>query len=173
MTKLPLLRAVDAVTVRVPDLDRGLRFYCEQLGHELVWRNDAVGQAGLRLPESGTELVLSTTLDYAPNWLVTSVTKAVETVVAAGGYVVVESTRIPVGQLAVVTDPFGNALVLVELSAGRYLTDADGRVVGVEPQVTGTSDGSRLARNTRTGLWRNLRLALGPKVPPQSLYQSN
>src|SRR3954447_17286670 len=81
----PLLLAVDAVTVRVPDLDQGLRFYRDQLGHELLWRNEEVGQAGLRLPESNAELVLSTRQEYAPNWLVASVEQAVEAVVAAGG----------------------------------------------------------------------------------------
>jgi catechol 2,3-dioxygenase-like lactoylglutathione lyase family enzyme len=52
MTSLAVLHGVDAVTVPVPDLDQGLEFCRDQLGHELVWRNDAVGQVGLRLPES-------------------------------------------------------------------------------------------------------------------------
>ncbi len=76
--------------------DGGLQFYRDQLGHELVWRNDAVGQVGLRLPESQAELVLSTNLEYAVNWLVTSVSEAVETVVEAGGKVILEPTQIPV-----------------------------------------------------------------------------
>jgi predicted enzyme related to lactoylglutathione lyase len=124
---------VDAVTVPVPDLDRGLEFYRDRLGHELLWRNDELGQAGLRLPESKTELVLSTSLEYVPNWLVTSVDDAVEIVVTAGGTVLTEPIRIPVGRLAVVTDPFGNALILLDLSAGHYATDATGRVTGVNP----------------------------------------
>jgi hypothetical protein len=43
---------------------------------------------GLRLPESPAELVLSTKLEYAVNWLVTSVSEAVETIVKAGGKVI-------------------------------------------------------------------------------------
>jgi catechol 2,3-dioxygenase-like lactoylglutathione lyase family enzyme len=78
MTSLAVLHGVDAVTVPVPDLDEGLEFYRDQLGHELVWRNDAVGQVGLRLPESQAELVLSTNLEYAMNWLVRSVSEAVD-----------------------------------------------------------------------------------------------
>ena len=35
-----VLRAVDAVTVPVPDLDQGLACYRDGLGHELIWRND-------------------------------------------------------------------------------------------------------------------------------------
>jgi hypothetical protein len=136
MRKPPVLRGVDAVTVPVPSLDEGLRFYRDRLGQELLWRNDAVGQAGLRLADGGAELVLSVALDYAPDWLVASVPDAVETFVASGGQVVVAPAPTPVGRLAVVTDPFGNTLVLLDLSAGRYVTDANGQVVGVDPSGT-------------------------------------
>lgn len=127
-----VLRLVDAVTVPVPDLDQGLAFYRDQLGHELLWRNDSVGQAGLRLPESHTELVLSTRHQYAPNWLVTSVKDAVAQVIAAGGSLLVVPSLIPVGWVAVVADPFNNPLVLLDLSSGRYTTDPGGQVIGVE-----------------------------------------
>jgi predicted enzyme related to lactoylglutathione lyase len=61
---------------------------------------------------------------------------AVEIILEAGGKVILKPTQIPVGRLAVVSDPFGNALVLLDLSAGRYVTDADGRVLGVQPRVS-------------------------------------
>jgi predicted enzyme related to lactoylglutathione lyase len=121
------------VTVPVPDLDTGLRFYRDALGHQLLWRNDAVGQAGLQLPDSATELVLTTQLDYAPNWLVSSAAEATEAVRAAGGRVVTEPFDHPVGRVAVVADPFDNVLVLLDLSKGRYVTDATGSVTGVDP----------------------------------------
>ena len=57
-------------------------------------------------------------------------------ILEAGGGVILEPTQIQVGRLAVVSDPFGNALVLLDLSAGRYVTDADGRVLGVQPRVS-------------------------------------
>ena len=60
MPVTPLLQKVDAVAVPVPDLDAGLRFYRDRLGHELRWRNDQIGQAGLAMPGSGTEIVLTT-----------------------------------------------------------------------------------------------------------------
>lgn len=128
---MALLRKVDAVTVKVPSLDAGLAFYRDALGHQLRWRNDAVGQAALALPESDTELVLTTEHGYEPNWLVDSVDEAVEQLVAAGGAVLVEPFDIPVGRVAVVLDPFGNALVLVDLTKGRYETSEDGTVRGV------------------------------------------
>ena len=128
----PLLRLVDAVTIPVPDLDDGLRFYCDRLGHQLLWRNDAVGQAGLVLPDSATEIVLATQVEYAPSWLVTSLDEALDRITVAGGRVVDRPRDIPVGRLAVVADPFGNRLVLLDLSRGRYVTGADHQVVGVE-----------------------------------------
>lgn len=127
----PLLRKVDAVTIPVPDLDAGLRFYRDVLGHPLRWRNDAVGQAGLGLPDSDTELVLTTEQRYEPDWLVASADEAAARIVAAGGKVLVAPSDIPVGRIVVVADPFGNPLVLLDLSKGRYRTDEAGQVTGV------------------------------------------
>ncbi len=128
----PRLRKVDAVTVRVTDLDAGLAFYRDGLGQPLRWRNDDIGQAGLALGEGDTELVLSTEHAYEPNWLVDSVPDAVDALRALGATVLAEPADIPVGRVAVVLDPFGNALVLVDLSKGAYVTDADGQVRAVE-----------------------------------------
>jgi len=37
----------------------------------------------------------------------------------------------PVGRVAVVADPFGNILVLLDLSKGHYVTDTAGNVTAV------------------------------------------
>lgn len=119
------------MTVRVPDVDAGLAFYVDVLGHRVKWRNDAVRQAGLELPDSDTELVLTIEHGYEPNWLVDSVEAAVETFRTNGGTVVAEPFDVPVGRIGVVLDPFGNALVLIDLSKGTYATDAAGAVTGL------------------------------------------
>src|SRR6266700_222374 len=72
MPATPLFQKVDAVTIPVPDLDAGLRFYRDSLGHELRWRNDDIGQAGLAVASSDTEIVLTTRQGYEPDWLVRS-----------------------------------------------------------------------------------------------------
>jgi predicted enzyme related to lactoylglutathione lyase len=133
MTERPLLKTVDAITIPVPDIDAGLRFYRDSLGHSLLWRNDAVGQAGLALPESATELVLTTRQGLEPNWLVESVDTAAAAVQRAGGRILSGPLDIPVGRLVVVADPFENVLVLLDLSAGSYRTAADGTVTGITP----------------------------------------
>jgi catechol 2,3-dioxygenase-like lactoylglutathione lyase family enzyme len=132
MSDPPLLRSVDAVTVPVPDLDSGLAFYRDRLGHPLLWRHDELGQAGLGLATQGTELVLTTRAPYAPSWLVSSTDDAVNAVVEAGGRRISGPSDIPVGRLAIVEDVFGNQLVMLDLSKGHYVTDQLGRVTGVK-----------------------------------------
>ena len=131
MHSAPLLRKVDCVTIPVPDLDAGLRFYRDSLGHQLRWRNDAIGQAGLSMPGGDTEIVLTTRQEYAPAWLVSSADEAARAIQAAGGRVLAGPSDIPVGRVTIVADPFGNALVLLDLSKGEYVTDDAGQVTGV------------------------------------------
>src|ERR1039458_2901092 len=98
MSATPLFQNVDAVTIPVPDLDAGLRFYRDSLGHELRWRNDHIGQAGLALASSDTEIVLTTQQSYEPDWLVTSADEAAAAVRGArrgGGH---ERLGIPAGR---------------------------------------------------------------------------
>ena len=127
-----LLRAVDALVLRVPNLEDGLAFYRDQLGHELIWRTASM--IGLRMGGDGTELVLS--LDTGPetDLLVESVDSAVESFVRAGGSVKAPPGDIPVGRVAVVVDPFGNELTLVDLTKGTFRTDTHGHVTGTTPR---------------------------------------
>ena len=125
-----LFRTVDAVLLPVPDLDAGLAFYRDRLGHQLLWRTGTA--AGLRLPDSDTELVLRTDGPQPEvDFLVDSADQAAADLVAAGGRMLVEPFGIPVGRVAVVADPFGNPLTILDLSRGHYVTDADGNVTGV------------------------------------------
>jgi catechol 2,3-dioxygenase-like lactoylglutathione lyase family enzyme len=124
----PLLRKVDCVQIPVPDLDAGLRFYRDGLGLELKWRH--VTQAGLRLGD--TELVLQTDRPGPEvDFLVDSAEEAVRRVKAAGGTVLSAPEDIAVGRVTVVADPFGNPLVLLDLSKGTFQTGPDGTVTGV------------------------------------------
>ncbi|NEE01096.1 VOC family protein [Phytoactinopolyspora halotolerans] len=131
MKDAAFIRKIDCVRIPVPDLDQGLDFYCSRLGHELIWRTAT--QAGLRFPESDAELVLQTEHpEHEIDLLVESVDQALEHIEAAGGSCVSDPIEIPVGRVAVVHDPFGNPFVLIELSKGRYTTDTQGNVTGVE-----------------------------------------
>jgi catechol 2,3-dioxygenase-like lactoylglutathione lyase family enzyme len=48
--KKALFRKIDCLRIPVNDLDAGLKFYKESLGHQLIWRT--ITSAGLRFPEN-------------------------------------------------------------------------------------------------------------------------
>jgi predicted enzyme related to lactoylglutathione lyase len=134
MRDAPLFRKVDCLALPVPDLDQALAFY-ERLGHELVWRSAT--SAGLRLPDGESELVLQTERAGPETDLtVDAVGPAIDRFVDAGGRLVVPPFDIAIGRCAVVADPWGNQLVLLDNSKGRLITDDAGTVTGVEPQVS-------------------------------------
>ena len=127
----PLLRGVDSVEVRVPDLDQGLAFYRDKLGHELVWRTGDA--AGLALPDGNGELVLQTSRPPEPALRVESADRAAERFVEAGGSIVAEPHDVQIGRCAVVQDPWGNRLVLLDMTKGKLVTDSEGNITGNEP----------------------------------------
>jgi len=126
---MPLLRKVDCVRLYVPDLEAGLAFYRDRLGHELIWRTETA--AGLRLPETDTELVLQTEEQRQEvDFLVDSADKSATFIEQSGGKVIVPPFDIQIGRCVVVEDPWGNPLVLLDASKGLLKTDIDRKVVG-------------------------------------------
>ena len=129
----PLVRKIDCIQIHVPDLDAGLAFYRDQLGHQLVWRTERA--VGLRLPDTDAEIVLQIERPGIEiNLLVDSVDAAVARIVSAGGSVVVPPFEIQIGRCVVVRDPWGTQLIMLDLSKGLLATDAAGNVIGnLEP----------------------------------------
>jgi len=128
---MPLIRKVDCVRLFVPDLEAGLAFYRDKLGHELIWRTATA--AGLRLPETDAELVIQTEEQRQEiDFLVDSADEAAMFMEQAGGAVIVPPFDIQIGRCVVVEDPWGNPLVLLDVSKGLFTTDAEGNVIGNE-----------------------------------------
>lgn len=118
-----LFRKVDCHSIPVANLDAALAFYCDRLGHELIWR-DATA-AGLKLPDTDAELVLHTeNRPVETDLLVTSVPDAIAKFVDAGGRVVAGPFEIRIGLCAVLEDPWQNRLVILDSSKGHLRTDA-------------------------------------------------
>ena len=63
-----------------------------------------------------------------------SADEAAAKIQAAGGKIVEPPFDIRIGRCAVVEDPWGNQLVILDISKGLLITDADGNVVGNAPQ---------------------------------------
>ena len=128
-TWAPLIQKVDCVRLYVPDLDSGLAFYGEQLGHELIWRTEHA--VGLRMPDTDAEIVLHTEQqELEIDFKVRSADAAAVRFVQAGGKIVVPPFDIQIGRCAVVQDPWGNQFVLLDTSKGLLITDAEGNVIG-------------------------------------------
>ena len=126
---MALIRKVDCVRLYVPDLEAGLAFYRDRLGHELIWRTATA--AGLRLPESEAELVLQTEEQRQEiDFLVDSADESAKSIELAGGKVIVPPFDIQVGRCVVIEDPWGNSLVLLDMSKGPLETDDNGNVIG-------------------------------------------
>lgn len=124
----PLFQKIDCLQIPVPDLEAGLAFYCDRLGHELIWRTST--SAGLRIPGAASEIVIQTERPESEvNLTVASADEAAVTITEGGGRVIVEPFDILIGRCTVVEDPFGNRLVLLDTSKGLFLTDDSSHVL--------------------------------------------
>ena len=130
-----LVHKVDCIRFYVADLDQGLAFYRDRLGQALIWRTQEA--AGLRLWMDASEIVLHTErIPLEVDLEVESADAAAVRFQEAGGEVVVPPFDIQIGRAAVVQDPWGNQLVLLDSSKGHLITDEEGTVIGVgEPST--------------------------------------
>jgi predicted enzyme related to lactoylglutathione lyase len=127
-----LIQKVDCIRLYVPDLEAGLAFYRDELGHELIWQSP--GSAGLRMADSDTEIVLHTEkLPPEIDFKVQSADRAAAQIEQAGGKIIVPPFDILIGRCAVVEDPWGNRFVILDTSKGLLLTDDAGNVIGNQP----------------------------------------
>jgi len=122
-----LFRKVDCLQIPVTNVEAGLAFYRDALGHALIWRTNTA--AGLRMAESSSEIVIQTERpQLEANLTVRSADEAADAMVRAGGNVVVSPFDIAIGRCAVMADPWGNRLVILDTSKGLLMVDSSGRV---------------------------------------------
>ncbi|MEV0838640.1 VOC family protein [Actinocatenispora sera] len=114
-----MLRKIDCVMLRVPDLDAAVGYYGRVFGLGQLWRDEV--SVGMGMPETDAEIVLHT-LDLPPgqgvHCLVDDVPAAVEQCRSQGCVVRRESFAIAIGWCAVLEDPFGNAISILDTSTG-------------------------------------------------------
>ena len=117
---MALLRKIDCVMIRVEDLGAARQFYERVLGLEPLWSHGH--SVALGMPESDAEIVIHDDPDIPRecnvHYLVDDVKAAVTMLSAQGCKIIVLPFEIRIGLCAVVSDPFGNVLNLLDMSKG-------------------------------------------------------
>src|SRR5262245_53405044 len=111
-----MLRRIDCVMVPVPDLDAAVSVYERVMGLTVNWRDDV--SVGMRMPESDAEVVLNTDGTTGVHYLVDDVVSAVRQAVDGGCTVIREPFDIVIGKCAVLEDPFGNRVCVLDMTKG-------------------------------------------------------
>jgi lactoylglutathione lyase len=127
--KQAVFRYLDCVELYVPDIQKGIEYYCGGLGLRLLWKRAT--QAGLGMSEGKTEIVIQNERrEQNMDMKVDSVVAAVKAIEKAGGRIVHGPFDIPIGKCAVVEDPWHNKYVILDTTKGTYVTDDEGNIVG-------------------------------------------
>lgn len=115
-----MLRKVDCIMIRVPDVDVAAAYYARVFGLSPKWSGD--NMIGLVFPEPEAEIVLHSDAaipsSVEVHYLVDDVVAAVTLFATEGCHVEVAPFDITVGKCAVIKDPFGTRLCLLDLTKG-------------------------------------------------------
>lgn len=114
------LRKIDCVMIRVPDTHAAADFYTSVFGLRRLWEDDTA--IGLVFPESDAEIVVHRDADIPSDvevhYLVDDVVEATEAFLASGCQMLVEPFDIVIGKCAVIADPFGTRLCILDMTRG-------------------------------------------------------
>lgn len=115
-----MLRKIDCIMIRVDDIQAAATYYANVFGLCLQWSGD--DSIGLVFPESDAEIVLHNDPDIPSSvevyYLVDNVVAAVAHYEAQGCRVLVAPFDITIGKCAVIQDPFGTRLCILDLTKG-------------------------------------------------------
>lgn len=115
-----MLRKIDCVMIRVNDVQAAANYYAEVFGLHLNWSGD--DSIGLVFPETDAEIVLHNDPGIPSSvevyYLVDDVVVDVANYAAKGCRVLVESFDITIGKCAVIQDPFGTRLCILDMTKG-------------------------------------------------------
>ena len=113
------LLKIDNIMYRVKDLDKARIFYREILGLEQVWKDKERKMIGFKLAESDAEIVIHNDPnipDFTFSFLVESVEKFIEEKLDKGSILTFGPIRVRCGWYAILEDPDGNNIPIIDLS---------------------------------------------------------
>jgi predicted enzyme related to lactoylglutathione lyase len=115
-----MLRKIDCVMIRVDDLEAAKKYYIDVFGLRPTWQDEE--SVGLGFPETDAEIVLHSDPGIPSrvevHYLVDDVSSAVKVLAEKGCAVLVQPFDIPIGMCAVIEDPFGTRMCLLDMSKG-------------------------------------------------------
>jgi lactoylglutathione lyase len=116
-----VFKKIDCVMIRVDDVVAGEKFYSEVFGLKPLWREP--GSVGMKFAETNAEIVLHNNANI-PNkvevhYLVDDVVAAVMRYAEKGCRVLVPPFDVLIGKCAVIQDPFGTTICLLDQTSGR------------------------------------------------------
>ena len=106
--------------VRVDDIEMAATYYAKVFGLRPQWSGD--NSIGLIFPESDAEIVLHNDSNMPSavevHYLVDDVVASVAEYTAKGCHILVEPFDITIGKCAVIQDPFGTRLCILDMTKG-------------------------------------------------------
>jgi predicted enzyme related to lactoylglutathione lyase len=115
-----MLRKIDCVMIQVDDLENAVHYYIDVFGMRPIWRDQH--SVGLGFAETDAEIVLHRLADLPSrievHYLVDDVVAAVRILEQHGCQILVAPFDIPIGTCAVIKDPFGISLNILDMSKG-------------------------------------------------------
>ena len=115
-----MLRKIDCVMLKVSELEKAAAYYETVFGLKRLWQDEH--SVGMGMPETDAEIVLHDNADLpkeiSVHYLVDDVLQAVDTLAKQGCITRAAPFDIAIGKCAVVEDPFGNTLALLDMTNG-------------------------------------------------------
>ena len=115
-----MFKKIDCVMIRLDDLAAGEKFYTEIFGLKLLWRES--GSVGLGFAETDAEIVLHASANIPHrvevHYLVDDVVAAVKKCAAKGCRIVEPPFDVLIGKCAVIEDPFGTTICILDMTSG-------------------------------------------------------
>jgi predicted enzyme related to lactoylglutathione lyase len=115
-----MLKKIDCVMIYVEDVSSAADYYETVFGLRRAWRDET--SCGLAFPETDAEIVLHNMPDLPSkaevHYLVDDVVSAVQTLEEKGCQVIEPPFDIAIGKCAVIKDPFGTVLSILDMTKG-------------------------------------------------------
>ena len=115
-----MLKKIDCVMIRVEDPEAAKKYYTEVFGLQPLWGDE--NTVGLGFPETDAEIVLRNESNIPSSvevyYLVDNVESAVNELQKRDCTTIVGPIDITIGKCAIIRDPFGTRLCILDMTKG-------------------------------------------------------